>query len=160
MATKQVIKSLVQQTLVGVAPATKAPATRRTVSKTAAKPAAKVAAKDVQPFKYFLITGRPAAGASLQAFTAAWFAMAGIDQGKAFDKGIAVKVAGATAIAYHVKTGRMVEKDGQIKLSEGGKIHFAARTIDERLKAVWTKVLKTGKPDGTLIKNANCIGKI
>lgn len=141
------------------APAKKAAAP----AKAAAKPAAKgkaTAKAPASPFKYRIITGRPASGAALQAFTAAWMEMAGLMAGKAAEKRVLAYVAGDTAISFHVKNGRFQLKDGKVSLTAGGREHFKAREIDADEKKAWINILKTGKADGQRIKNQHCIDAI
>lgn len=139
---------------------------QETRKRAAAKPAAKkatatkTARKPVSKIKHFLVTGRPVSGANLQAFTAAWMSLTGMDKGKAVEKALIEKVAGATAIAYHVKTGRLQNKDGLLSLTDGGKLHFQARQPEEETVKAWQSILTTGKPDGKMIKNAAMIAAI
>lgn len=159
------LSTLAAQTLKAQANAKKAAAnaTKATAKKATAKKPASVQPKTVKPsarvFKYGIVTGRPGSGAALYAYTQAWLEMAGLDKGKAISRKEAEQVAGYTAIAYHIREGRMVEKDGKVSITAGGKIHFKARAdkIDSDDKKGWQTVLRTGKPDGRVIKNAACI---
>lgn len=120
----------------------------------------KAAAKSVQPkvaanpVKVQIITGRPGNGHDLFTYTAAWFELFGIMDGKAIDKKLADKIAGSTAINYHIAKGRFALDGGQIKLTAGGLNHFAPRVdvVNVTDKAAWKKILTTGKADGRLIK--------
>ena len=135
-------------------------ATRKPATKKAAQP--KTAKPVTRTFKYQIVTGRPGSGYNLFAFTQAWLEMAGLDKGKAISRKDAETAAGYTAIAYHVKTGRMVEKDGKISLTAGGKDHFAKRTenVEREFIDAWKTLLKTGKAQAQLNIKQNHIRAI
>ena len=144
-------------TLVKQATAVKKPAAKKADKKASAQP--KTAKPAARVFKYGIVTGRPGSGAALYAYTQAWIEIAGLDKGKAIARKDAEAVAGYTAIAYHIREGRMIEKDGKVSITAGGKLHFQARAekINSDDKAGWQAILRTGKPDGRLIKNAAMI---
>lgn len=147
------LATLAKQTVKAQTNANKKPAVKAVVKKTANK---------APTFKFGIITGRPVSGTNLFAYTAAWLEMSGLNKGKSENRRTLENIAGATAISYHIKNGRMIEKDGKVSLSEGGKIHFAARkdSIDTEAKDGWIKILKTGKADNKLIKNQACLRQL
>lgn len=89
---------------------------------------------------------RPAAGRLLFAFTHAWLSLSGMAEGKAYSKAQAVKVAGSTAISYHIGNGNIEEKGGAISLTAKGQNFFKARSVDAKACGAYVEALKTGQP--------------
>ena len=89
---------------------------------------------------------RPHAGAALFAHTAAFFALSGIAEGKAYPKSKAVQVIGQTAVKYHTKNGNFEHTAEGVKLTDKGRAFFAARpAVDPELFAAFEAVLSTGE---------------
>ncbi len=152
------------------APAKKPAAKKATPAKTSTK----TASKAVKPattantkkaagtstargsIKYGVLAGgRPVAGRSLYAFTDAWLRGFGLDkEGGKIDRAVAIKVAGATAIGYHVNTAKnMTEKGGMLSLTaKGRRVFFEERPVDEKLSAAILQALRTGTPDGEVLR--------
>lgn len=158
-----VIVSLVSAPAVAPAaakPAKKAAAAKPAAAakKAAAKPAKPAAAKPaaVAPLRFAVRDSfRPAAGALLFAYTRAWLEVSGLNAGGDISKAHAVTLAGGTAIAYHTgKTGRFVEKAGRVSLAENAAEFFAKRGGEQKNIDTFSAILRTGKPDDTLVKNA------
>lgn len=141
----------------------KKPAAKKTTAKAASTKTAsnqpRTAAPSKKVFQYRIVTGRPASGTALYAYTQAWLEIAGLDKGKSVDRRDAEAAAGYTAIAYHVRTGRMQESEGRVSITAGGKLHFKSRAdrINRDDVEGWKAILRTGKADGRLIKNQACI---
>ena len=150
------LATLAKQTAKALDTAKKASATKPAAKASnqpkTAKPAARV-------FRYGIAVNRPATGRLLHAFTQAWLEMAGLDKGKAISRKEVEQVAGYTAVAYHLKNQRMQEKDGKISLTAAGKLFFKERaaTVDTEQVNAMKSILRTGKPDGTIVKNAAAI---
>ena len=72
---------------------------------------------------------RPAGGAALFTYTHAWLTASGLAQGGTIGASVARKIAGDTAIGYHVnKTGCLeIVEGGQIRLTEAGHAKFGTR---------------------------------
>lgn len=88
---------------------------------------------------------RPKAGAALFAHTAAFFALSGINEGKAYPKAKAVQVIGQTAVKYHTGNGNLEHTAEGVKLTDKGRAFFAARpAVDPELFAAFESVLSTG----------------
>ena len=90
---------------------------------------------------------RPVSGQRLFAYTAAWLAAFGLDSGKTAPKSAVVKVAGATAIAYHIRQGNMVQSAAGIELTAKGKSVFALRAVDAEMLAAYAAIFKDGQPN-------------
>ena len=137
--------------------------TTKPAAKTA-KPAAKTAAKPAAvkaPLHYVKDSFRPGSGAALFAYTMAWLQESGLIDGGDIARADAVKFAGATAIGYHTgKTGRMEDKGGRIKLSATGANFFADRRHSTEDREAFRVMMRTGQPDGKLIKQAAAFGKL
>lgn len=89
---------------------------------------------------------RPKAGAALFAHTAAFFALSGIADGKAYPKAKAVQVIGQTAVKYHTGNGNFEHTSEGVKLTDKGRAFFAARgAADPELFAAFSSVLSTGE---------------
>lgn len=150
--------------------------TQKTVAKPANKPANKPAKASTKPAtqetakqepaqvgaQYFIKDSfRPRAGRMLFAYTMAWLQETGLIDGGAISRDQATKLAGATAIGYHVnRTGRMVDKDGSISLAPGGANFFADRQHDGKDREAFATMLRTGQPDGERIKAAAAFGPL
>lgn len=112
------------------------------------KTPAKAAAPAQSAIAYGVRTGfRPGAGALLFAYTDAWLSASGMAQGGTLDRAAAEKVAGATAIGYHLGKGNLSEAKGLLSLTPSGKAFFAARGADPKLAAAFAEALRTGKPN-------------
>jgi hypothetical protein len=104
---------------------------------------------------------RPGSGAALFAYTMAWLQESGLIDGGDIARADAVKFAGATAIGYHTgKTGRMVDAGGRVKLSATGANFFADRRHSTEDREAFRAMMRTGQPDGKLIKQAAAFGKL
>lgn len=134
-----------------------------------AKPAAKTAAKKTMKpaaapgAKFFLRDGgaRPGSGRLLFAYTAAWLQEAGLVDGGSISREDAVKFAGATAVTYHTtKTNWMHDKGGRITLTNEGANKFFDRAHSEQDRETYREIIRTGKPDGKLVKNQTAIGTL
>ena len=90
---------------------------------------------------------RPVAGVRLYAYTAAWLSMFSLDAGKSAPRAAVVKVAGSTAVAYHIRNGNMIQTAAGLELTPKGKSVFGARAIDEEIKAGFMSVFKSGEPN-------------
>jgi hypothetical protein len=71
--------------------------------------------------------GRPTSGHALFRFTEEWIDRHGLYEGRDMPKVDAVKIAGRTAIFYHLREGNFVEREGRLALTAKGKTHFANR---------------------------------
>lgn len=71
--------------------------------------------------------GRPTSGLPLFRFTEAWLMRNGLYAGREMLKADAVKIAGRSAISYHLREGNFVELNGRIALTAKGHAHFAKR---------------------------------
>lgn len=117
-------------------------------AKPAAKRAAKAAAAPVVTLAYGLKDGyRPGAGRLLFAFTYAWLASSGLTAGGALQRETAEKVAGGTAIKYHLGNGNLSDSKGSLTLTPAGKAFFAARGVDAKAADAFCEALRTGKPN-------------
>lgn len=106
-------------------------------------------------------SARPGAGSKLFAYTMAWLQGSGLIDGGAIPRAQALKLAGQTAIQYHTtRTMRMVDTAGMISLAPGAANFFADRHHDAKEREAYRAILTTGQPDGALIKNAGCVGKL
>lgn len=70
---------------------------------------------------------RPTAGKALWAFTDRWLSDNGLYDGESIDKAVATRIAGATAVRYHLAQGNFRESAGQLTLTPGGRAHFLKR---------------------------------
>ncbi len=70
---------------------------------------------------------RPTSGKALFRFTEEWLTSNGLYEGRDMSKADAVSIAGRTAIAYHLREGNFVERDGRIALTDKGHSHFSKR---------------------------------
>jgi len=70
---------------------------------------------------------RPTSGYALFRYTEEWLTRYGMYTGGDISKVDAVKIAGRTAISYHLREGNFVERDGRIGLTAKGKLHFMKR---------------------------------
>jgi hypothetical protein len=137
------------------AAAPKKPAAGRTTRKpVAAKPTINFI---IQDFARAQISG-----GRLEAFTAAWLDLTGLNAGKAIAKDQLAKVSGPRAIAYHIGLKNIEKTVDGLKLTEKGQMFFAARTkIDPQLVEAYKAVLATGKVEDCLqIANPKAIVKI
>ena len=141
------------------------PAKKESAKPAAKKGASKAAAKKTSSGKgaaFFIAANRPASGALLHAHTEAFFTIYGMHKGKGAPVSIARAVMGATALNYHKGNGRFEVRDGQVFMTEAGKIQFGARvpSIDAAAVAAFVSVMTTGKPDGQYVKAAGAIAAI
>lgn len=117
-------------------------------TKRAAKPAAKSVAPKALPMAYGIRDGyRPGAGRLLFAFTQAWLTASGLTQGGTLQRAVAEKVAGGTAIRYHLGNGNLSDTKGLLSLTPEGKAQFAARNVDAKAAEAFAEALRTGKPN-------------
>jgi hypothetical protein len=87
----------------------------------------------------------------LFAYTQAWLDVSGLSAGKTVARADIVRVAGQTAVSYHVnRTGTLAESKGQITLTDSGKAFFAARGADAKAVEAFSTVLRTGCLDDTV----------
>ena len=129
----------------------------------ATKPAAAAAPVSVAktPLHYVRDSFRPGSGALLFAYTMAWLQESGLIDGGDISRSDAVKFAGATAIQYHTNnTKRMEDKGGRIKLSATGANFFADRRHSTEDREAFRAMMRTGQPDGKLIKQTAAFGKL
>lgn len=150
MAQTQITKSKpAAKTATKAKPATKTAPKGKTPAKTATKPA---------PGAQFAIRDgfRPGAGRLLFAYTFAWLQETGLIDGGSIPRADAVRIAGATAIGYHVNnTGRLIDNAGAISLAPSAANFFAdrpGRTAKDT--ETFIAILRTGAPDGEIIKSA------
>lgn len=122
----------------------------------AAKPAAKPAALfAIRP------SFRPGSGALLFAYTMAWLQESGLIDGGDISRADALRFAGSSAVKYHTESTRhMVENGGRIKLSAIGANAFADRRHDTETREAYRAMMRTGQPDGKLIKQAAAFDKL
>lgn len=150
---------------VKTAPAKKTAAkTAPAVKKTAAPKTKKAPAPAQSGAVYFIKDSfRPGAGGLLFAYTAAWLQETGLVDGGTISRADATKLAGATAIGYHVNdTGRFVDDGGKLSLAPGAAEYFfeGRRTHDTTTRETYREMLRTGKPDGKLVKQAAAFAPI
>lgn len=141
--------------------------TAKTAAAKTAKPgktapaAAKTAPAVKAPLHYIKDSFRPGSGAALFAYTMAWLQESGLIDGGDIARADAVKFAGATAVQYHTKnTGRMIDNGGRVKLSPTGANFFADRRHSTEDREAFRAMMRTGQPDGKLIKQAAAFGKV
>lgn len=104
---------------------------------------------------YFVNINRPTAGARLFAHTAAFLALSGMSEGKAYPRGKATQVIGPVAVKYHLdpKQGNFEATENGLVLTEKGKITFSARKVDPEMLKAYRGILSTGKADGSIVKS-------
>ena len=122
----------------------------RPAAKSARKPAAKRASKPVAKptLAYGLRDGyRPAAGRLLFAFTDAWLRGTGLTDGATVQRSLAEKIAGGTAVRYHLGNANLSDSKGVLSLTPAGKAFFAARNADAKAAEAFAEALRTGKPN-------------
>lgn len=148
MAQKQITKT---ETKTRAPRASRKPAqatqvTQETAQETAQAPAQEQAPAAPKTLAYAIADyARPKAGAALFAHTAAFFALSGIADGKAYPKAKAVQVIGQTAVKYHTGNGNFEHTAEGIKMTDKGRAFFAARpAVDPELYAAFESVLSTG----------------
>lgn len=121
-------------------------------------------ASKVKPvsIKFALTNGaRPSAGNRLFAYTMAWLGESGmLTNGTAVARAQLSKIAGATAIAYHLQKGNIEATDAGIVLTERGFSYFLQRGHDPKAVEVYADIMRTGKPDGDFVKNAEFITSV
>lgn len=71
--------------------------------------------------------GRPTSGLALFRFTEEWISRNGLYEGRDMSKADAVKIAGRTAISYHLRESNFFEREGRIALTAKGMAHFTKR---------------------------------
>ncbi len=149
-------KNVATKTAAKAAPATKKAAPTKAAKKTA--PATQNGAN------YFVKDSfRPGAAALLFAYTAAWLQETGLVDGGSISRADATKLAGATAIGYHVNdTGRFVDNGGKITLAPDAAPYFfeGRRNHSDEVREAYRAMLRTGQPDGKLVKQASAFGKL
>lgn len=153
--TEALIKTAAAKAAAVKAPAKKAsakPATKEATkpaakaSKPAAKVAQKPAAKPAQAIKYAIEDfARPQAGAALAAHTAAFLALSGMSDGKAYPRAMATKVIGPRAISYHLGNKNFELTEDGLALTAKGINAMSARTIDAEKFAAFSEFFKTGE---------------
>lgn len=120
-------------------------------AKRAAKPAAKSAPLVTNVLTHGLKNGyRPGAGRLLFAFTAAWLKGTGLTEGNTVQRALAEKIAGGTAIAYHLGNGNLSDSKGVLSLTPAGLAFFAARGVDAKASEAFLEALKSGKPNSEI----------
>jgi hypothetical protein len=157
---KSAIAAFVQSAPVAVA----APIVKNTKAKNAGvKPVVKIKAQTVPVTIPYRINNRPTSGASLFAFTQAWFELSGFINGASLTKADIAKYAGSSVVGHHTREGRFQCDGNAVSLTESGLDYFSLRMVDVRYNPADTDAFKaimmTGKPDGKLIKNKECILK-
>lgn len=128
MATIQ--KTAAKKTATTAAKAAQKPRVTRTAPKAAAKQT--TAAKHVLTVASikFLTTNRPGSGNGLASYTAAWQAITGFDNGAILPRATLLKLAGDTAVKYHLNKGNFEEVSTGMRITEQGKLHFAGKSND------------------------------
>lgn len=97
---------------------------------------------------------RPSAGGLLFAYTMAWIEGTGLANGGSIPRADAVKLAGATAIGYHVNsTGRLIDNKGSVSLAPDALAFFQKRQHTQADKDAYLAILTTGEPDGVKAKS-------
>ena len=109
---------------------------------------------------YFVNIGRPTAGARLFAHTAAFLALSGMADGKAYPRAKATQVIGPVAVKYHMGNGNIEATEDGLILSERGKAEFGKRKTDPEMLKAYTGILSTGKADGSIVKSDSHIKAI
>ena len=71
--------------------------------------------------------GRPTSGRALFRFTDEWLTREGLFAGRSIPKAEAARIAGRSAIAYHLREGNFMERNGEIVLTSKGHAHFTER---------------------------------
>ena len=103
---------------------------------------------------------RPGSGALLFAYTMAWLQTTGLIDGGSIALSKAQKIAGKTAIDYHLgasnkrKTPNFTVAGESIRLTSGAANFFADRAHDPKTRQAYIDMMTTGKIDGAIIKNA------
>jgi hypothetical protein len=122
----------------------------------AVKSASKAGAADT--ITHALVDGaRPAAGGLLFSFTQAWLQASGLIAGGSIGRDKARKVAGSTAIAYHVKAGRFNDNKGALTLTPSGLSFFASRGADQSKVDMYMETLTKGKTSDLVKSTASII---
>jgi hypothetical protein len=133
-------------------------------AKTTTKPAktTPAAAAKPAPLHYIKDSFRPGSGAALFAYTMAWLQESGLIDGGDISRSDALKFAGATAVGYHTKNGRFLDKGGRISLNPATNAanFFADRRHETETREAFRAMMRTGQPDGKLIKQAAAFGKL
>lgn len=142
--------------------AAKPAAAAKTTTK-GAKPAAAAKPAAVKtPLHYVKDSFRPGSGAALFAYTMAWLQESGLIDGGDIARADALKFAGATAVQYHTKNGRFLDKGGRLSLNPATNAanFFADRRHETETREAFRAMMRTGQPDGKLIKQAAAFGKL
>lgn len=130
-----------------------APAKKAATQKAATQKAAAPAAPTNGAKFYVKASGRPGSGKGLFAYTAAWLQETGLIDGGSIPRAVAVQLAGATAIGYHVtSTGRFIDNGGQISLAPNAANAFMDRAHDAAQREVFREVLRGGIADGKHVR--------
>lgn len=147
-------------------PATK-PAPVKTETKGATKGTATKKGAAANVISFGIHDGsRPAAGRLLFSFTHAWLSASGLAAGGSIPRAMAQKIAGSTAVSYHLGNKNLTEdKDGHISLTSKGQEAFSRRAkmgqVDAKMVEAYIEALKTGKPqDGIIPRAADCFVKL
>lgn len=80
-----------------------------------------------ETFQPLEVGARPTSGRALFRYTDEWLTREGLFAGGRIAKAEAVRIAGRTAIAYHLTEGNFVEHDGEVFLTPKGHAHFTNR---------------------------------
>lgn len=133
-------------------------ATRKAPKATRTNNGAKLAAA-VLNTKFFYVNplGRTRlTGHALKAYTRAWMAHSGMTRGAAMPRAMMSKIAGDTAIRYHVKLGNFaVTESNEITITDAGKDFFGdaqGRPIEPAFVNAFYAMLASGKVDGAHLK--------
>lgn len=128
MATKQLTRTTKQAPAKAAKSAVKAaPAKRTTRQPAQAKQTAAKALLTVASIK-FLTTNRPGAGNHLASYSAAWMAITGFDNGVVLPRSTVLKLAGDTAVKYHLSKNNFEETATGMRITAQGKLHFAGKS--------------------------------
>jgi hypothetical protein len=140
----------------------KKPQAKKPQGKPQGKPQAKKETKpqgkgDAYGIKFAMRPGfRPGAGTALFAYTAAWLEGLNMHKGAIVPRAVCVKLAGQTAVSYHVtSTGRFEESEKGIKLAPGAWAFFTGdkRKHESKDREEFRALLASGEPDGKIAKN-------
>lgn len=111
----------------------------------------------------FILSGaaRPSAGTRLASHTAAVLSLTGMIDGETRIPAAELRqLIGETAFGYHARKGNFDRSAEGVKLSDEGVLHFIQRpsiVADPEMTAAYETILRTGKPDGNMVKNAEFI---
>lgn len=121
------------------------------VAKPARKSVRKATVKAAPVLAYGLRDGyRPGSGRLLFAFTDAWLRSTGLTDGATVQRSLAEKIAGGTAVRYHLGNANLSDAKGALTLTPAGKTFFAARGVDAKASEAFAEALRTGKPNAEI----------